>query len=193
MVRSGTDATRAVAGARGTRGGEGLNVSTGARRIVAWSVGAVCSAVVICLVVTAAVDLPVADSTASVVAAVVAVIGLGLSGITLLRDRGSSGPGGGRTVRVRARGSGSIAAGGDLRGNAIGARSTATGAAGPRPAAARPGAGRTSARAARVPSVRAGTSSTTPWARTASDEAVALAAGLPGTASVATATRTGGA
>lgn len=106
-------------------------MSTGARRIVAWSVGAVCSAVVVCLVVTAALDLPVADSTASVVAAVVAVIGLGLSGITLLRDRGSSGPGGGRTVRVRARGRGSIAAGGDLRGNAIGARSTVTGAAGP--------------------------------------------------------------
>ncbi|MFI8390395.1 hypothetical protein [Streptomyces sp. NPDC085540] len=117
-------------------------MSTGARRIVAWSVGAVCSAVVVCLVVTAALDLPVADGTASVVAAVVAVIGLGLSGITLLRDRGSSGPGpgAGRTVRVRARGRGSIAAGGDLRGNAIGARSTVTGASGP-PAGGRPARG----------------------------------------------------
>ncbi|MFE7902022.1 hypothetical protein ACFU3E_31885 [Streptomyces sp. NPDC057424] len=117
-------------------------MSTGARRIVAWLVGAVCLAVVSWLVVTAVLDLPTGDSTASVVAAVVAVIGLGLSGITLLRTPGStgSGPGSGRTLRVRARGRGSIAAGGDVRGNAVGARAKVTGATGG-PAGDRPGRG----------------------------------------------------
>ncbi|MET9872219.1 hypothetical protein ABZZ16_40080 [Streptomyces sp. NPDC006386] len=108
-------------------------MSTGARRIVAWLVGAVCLAVVVWLVVTAVLDLPTGDSTASVIAAVVAVIGLGLSGITLLRTPGSTGsaPGGGRTLRVLARGRGSIAAGGDVRGNAVGARAKVSGPAGP--------------------------------------------------------------
>ncbi|MEU0204218.1 MULTISPECIES: hypothetical protein [unclassified Streptomyces] len=107
-------------------------MSTGARRIVAWLVGAVCLAVVVWLVVTAVLDLPTGDSTASVIAAVVAVIGLGLSGITLLRTPGSTGSApGGRTVRVLARGRSSIAAGGDVRGNAVGARAKVSGPAGP--------------------------------------------------------------
>jgi len=139
MKRSGAGATRVVARRAGW---EGLNVSTGARRIVAWLVGTVCMAVVIWLVVTAALDLPTGDSTASVVAAIVAVVGLGLSGITLLRNPGrtGSGPGGGRNVRVRARGKGSMAAGGDLRGNAVGARAKVSGATGT-PAVGRPARG----------------------------------------------------
>ncbi|MEU5520820.1 hypothetical protein ACIQCD_18915 [Streptomyces sp. NPDC093250] len=127
-------------------------MSTGARRIVAWLVGAVCLAVVIWLVVTAVLDLPTGDSTASVVGAVVAVIGLGLSGITLLRTSGSTGPG---PVRVRARGTGTIAAGGDVRGNAVGARAKVTGATGT-PAGGRPARGERDVRARGTGAIGAG-------------------------------------
>ncbi|NKQ24137.1 hypothetical protein [Streptomyces galbus] len=106
-------------------------MSTEARRIAAWSVGAVCLAVVIWLVATAVFDLPRGDSTASVVGAVVGVIGLALSAATLLTNPAATGTWsrGRRISKVRAHGRGSIAAGGDVRGNAIGARSKVTGPA----------------------------------------------------------------
>ncbi|WP_159327640.1 hypothetical protein [Streptomyces tendae] len=113
---------------------KGPNVSATARRVFVWAVAAVCLAVVVWLVVAASLDLPTGDSTASVVAAVVAVIGLALSVVTLLRTPGGTAPAARRSVRVRGRGA--VGAGGDVRDNAFGPGARVTGA--PTPASRRP-------------------------------------------------------
>ncbi|MEU5328748.1 MULTISPECIES: hypothetical protein [Streptomyces] len=109
-------------------------MSSTARRVIAWSVGAVCLATVIWLVAAASLDLRTGDSAASVVAAVVAVIGLALSVVTLLRTPGGTTPATRRSVRVRGRGA--VGAGGDVRDNAFGPGAKVTGA--PTPASVRP-------------------------------------------------------
>ncbi|MFF9374275.1 hypothetical protein ACF1BB_07005 [Streptomyces griseoluteus] len=109
-------------------------MSTTARRIIAWSVGAVCLVVAVWLVVLAYLDLRAADSTANLVAAVVAVLGLGLSVLTLLMIPGGTITVARRSVRVQGRGA--IWAGSDVRDNALGTGARVTGA--PTPASGCP-------------------------------------------------------
>lgn len=88
------------------------------RRRVMWVVAALCGVTGVGLVLVAVLlDLDTADRTASVVGAVVALVGLALSTYTLLQAPTN---GGGTT---RAHGRGAIAASGSISGNAIGARS----------------------------------------------------------------------
>ncbi|MFF7888943.1 hypothetical protein ACH40F_51530 [Streptomyces sp. NPDC020794] len=114
-------------------------MSAGVRRTLAWIVGVLCLAVIVVLLASAVFDLKVADQTASVVGAVVAVIGLALSVITLL----VTSAGGGHaspTVTVRAGGQGSLAVAGDMQRNAMGDRSKITGSpTAPAPPAQSPG------------------------------------------------------
>lgn len=100
-------------------------MSAKVRRICAWSVGIASSLVIISLIITAVLDLQVGDNAASVIAGVAAVVGLAISVITLIRD---SGPLAATSARVRSKGRGAIAAGGSIRGNAIGKNAKATGA-----------------------------------------------------------------
>ena len=104
-------------------------MSVRARRICAWLVGSACLAAIVALVLTAILDLEIGDRTSSVVAGVTALVGLALSVITLLRSPNSAqggllGPG---RATVRSRGRRAIAAGGHIRGNAIGKGSKVTG------------------------------------------------------------------
>jgi hypothetical protein len=99
--------------------------------------------VIIGLVVTAVLDLQVGDSTASVVAAVAAVVGLAISVVTLILNsaKRSANP-----ARVRSRGRGAIAAGGSIRGNAIGKDAKVTGPVSSAPPPPAPRRGDVSAR-----------------------------------------------
>ncbi|MEU1404795.1 hypothetical protein ABZ471_20910 [Streptomyces sp. NPDC005728] len=115
-------------------------MSAGVRRALAWAVGVICLVVIVGLVIAAGLDLRVADGTASVVSAVVAVIGLALSVITLLVTPANAGPAA-TTVAVRARGRRSLSVAGDVQGSAIGDRSKVIGPSTPSsPPAQSPGA-----------------------------------------------------
>ncbi|GAA1937482.1 hypothetical protein [Amycolatopsis minnesotensis] len=103
-------------------------MSARVRRICAWSVGIVSSLVIIALIITAVLDLQVGDSTSSVIAGVAAVIGLAVSVITLIRTSVPVEPPTATPAQVHSRGRGAIAAGGSIRGNAIGKNAKATGA-----------------------------------------------------------------
>ena len=94
-------------------------MSTTLRGAIAWVVAVVCSLVVSGLIVAAILNLEIADHIASVFAGAAALIGLAISIVTLVRS-----PAAARTVR--AQGQRSIAAGGDIRRNAIGDRSKAS-------------------------------------------------------------------
>lgn len=109
-------------------------MSIGARRLCAWLVGAVCLVAVIALVIIAIFDLQVGDGTSSVIGGITALIGLAISVITLLMNPAnvaSRSPA--RLAKIRARGRGTIAAGGDIRGNAIGKRAKVAGPMSPAP------------------------------------------------------------
>ncbi|MFE2534709.1 hypothetical protein [Streptomyces sp. NPDC059371] len=117
-------------------------MSAGVRRVLAWIVGGVCLTAIVGLVAVAVLDLDEGDRTASVVGAVVAVIGLALSVIILLMT-----PAGGTQSAnvVRAQGRGALAAGRSVQGNAIGKGAKVTIAPTPPPAppaGAAPPAGR---------------------------------------------------
>lgn len=99
------------------------------RRRVMWAVAALCGVAGVGLILVAVlVDLDTADRTASVVGAVVALVGLALSTYSLLQVPANAG---GTTT---AHGRGAIAASGSVSGNAIGARSKVS-AAPPAPGA----------------------------------------------------------
>ena len=100
-------------------------MSTKARRIAAWLVGAISLGVIVALIITAVFDPQNGDRTASVIAGVVAVIGLALSAITLIMSRASGGPQPPRG-QVWSKGRGAIAAGGNVSGNAIGKNAKVT-------------------------------------------------------------------
>lgn len=88
------------------------------RRKVMWAVAVLCGVTGVGLVLVAVlVDLDTADRTASVVGAVVALVGLALSAYTLLQAPVNAGG------VARAYGRGAIAASGSISGNAVGARS----------------------------------------------------------------------
>lgn len=102
-----------------------LHVSDTRRRVM-WAIAALCGVTGVGLVLVATlVDLDSADRTASVVGAVVALVGLALSAYTLLQAPANVGS------AARAYGRGAIAASGSISGNAIGARSKASAAAAP--------------------------------------------------------------
>ncbi|MGW6613211.1 hypothetical protein ACWGA0_07075 [Streptomyces erythrochromogenes] len=90
---------------------------TGNSRKAMWAMAAICGVIGIGLVVFASFNLDSADKTASVVAAVAALADLALGTYAVLQALGDAGGG------VRARGTRAIAAGGNISGNAIGARS----------------------------------------------------------------------
>lgn len=102
-------------------------MSVGMRRVCAWLIGAVCLLVVIALVTVASIDREVGESVSILISGVTALIGLAVSVVTLLMNptTATQTPVG-RIARIRARGQGSIAAGGDIRGNAIGKGSKVT-------------------------------------------------------------------
>lgn len=105
-----------------------LHVSETRRRVM-WAVAALCGVTGVGLVLVAVlVDLDSADRTASVVGAVVALVGLALSTYALLQASANAGG------AARAYGSGAIAAGGSISGNAVGTRSKVSAA----PASAAP-------------------------------------------------------
>lgn len=96
------------------------------RRRVMWAVAALCGVTGVGLALVAVlVDLDTADRTASVVGAVVALVGLALSTYTLLQAPANAGG------TARAQGRGAIAASGSISGNAIGARSKVSAAPAP--------------------------------------------------------------
>jgi hypothetical protein len=101
-------------------------LSTKVRRLAAWVVGVISLGVIVALIVTAVFDLQKGDSTASVTAGVVAVVGLAISAITLIMSRAPGGPPPAR-AQVRSKGRGAIAAGGNVSGNAIGKDAKVTG------------------------------------------------------------------
>lgn len=104
-------------------------MSANTRRLgLAWCGLAVCVLVIVGVVVAALRDLKTGDQIASVVAAVVALIGLGVSIWTLTRSAPAVSDKGSMTTakrRVTVRGRGAVGAGGDIRGNAIGPRAAA--------------------------------------------------------------------
>ena len=97
-------------------------MSVRSRRVSAWLIGAACLVAVVALVLTAIFNLEVGDRTASVIVGVTALVGLALSVITLLKTPSDvhDGQPGARRSTVRSQGRRAIAAGGDIRGNAIG-------------------------------------------------------------------------
>lgn len=95
------------------------------RRACAWAIGALSVAVVVAFGIASVLDLDVADHAASVAVAITAVLGVAASSIDLLRTR-HGGADGRDATEVCARGKGALAAGGDVRGNAIGAGSSVT-------------------------------------------------------------------
>ncbi|GAA2290905.1 hypothetical protein GCM10010415_73340 [Streptomyces atrovirens] len=96
------------------------------RRRVMWAVAVLCGVIGVGLVLMAVlVDLDTADRTASVVGAVVALVGLVMSAYALLQAPANAGG------VTRAYGRGAVAAGGSVSGNAIGARSKVTAGSSP--------------------------------------------------------------
>jgi hypothetical protein len=114
-------------------------MSVRTRRVCAWLVGTLCLLVIIALIVTAVFDLGIGDSTSSVIAGIAAVIGLAISTITLIMNSAKSPTGSsGMVARIRSKGEGALAAGGSIRGNAIGKNSKVTGPVSASPPAAAP-------------------------------------------------------
>jgi hypothetical protein len=105
------------------------HMSVKARRVWAWVVGTLCLIIILGLIVTAVLDLQLGDSTSSVIAGIAAVIGLAISMITLIINWSSAPTGSPSAVhaRIRSKGRGALAAGGSIRGNAIGKDTRVTG------------------------------------------------------------------
>ncbi|WP_406159338.1 hypothetical protein OG806_26995 [Streptomyces sp. NBC_00882] len=99
---------------------------SGAARAAVWASAGLCAAVLVGLAVVAAVvDLDTADRAAGVVGAVLGAVGLLVSVYALFRPSPGPSPSStGTTRRVRSRGRRAMAAGGDIKGNAFGTRST---------------------------------------------------------------------
>jgi hypothetical protein len=119
-------------------------MSVGTRRVCAWMVGTLCLIIIVGLIVTAVFDLQIGDSTSSVIIGVTAVIGLAISTITLIMNSANTPTGSSAAMpaRIRSKGRGALAAGGSIRGNALGKNAKVIGpmsAAPPTAAPATPG------------------------------------------------------
>jgi hypothetical protein len=114
-------------------------MSVGTRRICAWLVGTLSLLVVVALIVAAAFNLQVGDSTSSVIVGITAVIGFAISTITLITNSTKSPVRSSAMVtRIRSKGDGALAVGGSIRGNAIGKNSKVAGPASTSPSTAAP-------------------------------------------------------